>query len=250
MPRSVKARQRRKLAVRLKAIEPNSMFKNCRVIGCRKPARAATGDGLDTRFCRTHADQNARHGSPYRKSFTAVEINPYRRAALDWLLANEDDGFVKNAIARVKGLYDRAGPYEEAFRLRGMPPKERGRKAWARLRHHRVDPRIAIAAWLAVEAICRDDPQAEHKGEFKRVQAAKIVHRLASGTHKMWRCGLGGTTELHAYPASRGKVLRYIGNDIESAVELLAQKKLYAIGKSTYQRIRPRSVQPRRRAPR
>ena len=63
------------------------MFKNCRVIGCKKPARAATDDGLDTRFCRAHADHYARHGSPYTRSYTATEINPYRRAALAWLRA-------------------------------------------------------------------------------------------------------------------------------------------------------------------
>lgn len=222
MPRSVKARQHRKREVKRRAAEPSSMFKNCRVIGCKRPARAATGDGLDTRFCRAHADQYARHGSPYRKSYTASEIAPYRRAALAWLKAHEGDRLVGNAIERVRGLYDRARPHVEAFRLRGMSPRERAYVAWARLRNAGVDPRKVIATWLAVEAITRDRPGGvEGQTEFKRVQAAKIIHRLASGSHRKWSQGAAGATELHVYPASRGQVLRHLGEDVERAVELL-----------------------------
>jgi hypothetical protein len=202
------------------------MFKTCRVIGCKQPARAATEDGLDTRLCRRHADQHARHGSPYRKSYTAAELNPYRRAAVEWLAAHEGDRLVANAIQRVRGLYDRAGPHVEAFRLRGLSPRERANAAWARLRKHGVDPRLVVAAWLAIEMKSKDDPQAETKPEFRRVQAAKVVHRLASGTHKRWTPESGKATELHAYPASRGNVLRHIGEDLERAIELLAERTL------------------------
>ena len=72
--------------------------------------------------------------------------------------------------------------------------------------------------------IVRDDIQGVDTVEFKRVQAAKIVHRLASGTHNRWSQGVGGANELHVYPASRGKVLRYIGKDVQGAVELLYEK--------------------------
>ena len=224
MVRSVVTRRTRKEEVRRRAAAPNHMFKDCRVIGCRRPARAATGDGLDTRWCRVHADQYARHGSPYRKSFTARELNPYRRAAVTWLIVSEGDRYVANAIKRVEGLYGRAGSHEEAFRLRGMSPKERARKAWARLRHHKVDPRVVIAAWLAVEMATTDLPGADDRREYKQVQAAKIIHRLASGTHKRWSAGPAGPAELHAYPVSRGLVLRYIGASLESAAELLAPR--------------------------
>jgi hypothetical protein len=143
-----------------------------------------------------------------------------------WLIANEADRHVVNAIQRVQGLYNRAGHHEEAFRLRGLSPSERARKAWARLRHHKVDPRLVVAAWLAVEMATADQPQAEDRREYKRVQAAKIVHRLASGTHKRWSEGPAGSQELHAYPASRGLVLRHLGASLEGAVELLAPKAI------------------------
>jgi hypothetical protein len=197
------------------------MFKMCRVVGCKSPARAGTQDGLDTRFCRSHADHYARHGSPYKRSYSATEINPYRRAAVEWLLVNKADRWVANAIQRVTTLYANAGPHEEAFRLRGLAPRERATKAWARLRKHDIDPLLVVSVWLAVEMIVRDDVQGVDTVEFKRVQAAKIVHRLASGTHKRWPQGVASAKELHVYPASRGNVLRYIGKDVQGAVELL-----------------------------
>lgn len=199
------------------------MFTRCRVVGCSRPARAGTGDGLDTRFCRSHADHYARHGSPYKASYRAQEIKPYRVAALTWLEANQSDAYVANAVDRVATLLRTAGPHVEAFRLRGLSPQERAKAAWARLRKAGIDPRRVVAAWLAIEMIIRDDPQAERKGEFKQVQAAKLAHRMASGTHKRW--GEGPTaTELHVYPRPRGRVLRHMGEALEKACELLIEK--------------------------
>src|SRR5215471_1164083 len=78
-------RQRRKEEIKARAARPNQMYRYCRVIGCGKPARAGTSDGLDTRFCRLHAGLFQCHGSPYKKSYRATVLNPYRRAALAWL---------------------------------------------------------------------------------------------------------------------------------------------------------------------
>lgn len=213
-------KRERKQDVKARAQEPSHMFTRCRVVGCSKPARAGTDDGLDTRFCRSHADHYSRHGSPYKRSYTAKEIAPYRKAALAWLEANKDDMWVRNAVERVTTLYQAAGPHVEAFRLRGLSPEARAKAAWARLRKAAIDPCRVVAAWLAVEMILRDDPQPETKTEFKRVQAAKLVHKMASGTHKLWGDGPAGI-EMHVYPRSRGRVLRHIGDDLEQATELL-----------------------------
>jgi hypothetical protein len=230
-------RQRRKDEVKGRAKRPNHMYSYCRVIRCGKRARAGTTEGLDTKFCRSHADQHQRHGSPYKKSYTAKEINPYRRAALEWILANEDDVWVKNAIAGVEGLYRQAGPHVEAFRLRGQNPRARAWAAWARLREADVDPRIPLAVWLAVEMVIADDPQGDWHTEFKQVQAAKIVHRLVSGSHKRWEREIPHpewsslpskkiVEEMHVYPQSRGRVLRHIGKDLEEAAALLVDQRL------------------------
>ena len=131
----------------------------------------------------------------------------------------------------VKALYRRAGPHIEAFRLRGLSPRQRAWAAWARLRKAEVDPLEPVAAWLALEMAISNDPQPVGPIEFKRVQAAKLVHRMASGTHKkwdqpIWSDGRTQRVELHVYPRSRGRVLRHIGEDLEGAVELLADHQL------------------------
>ncbi|ESZ09302.1 hypothetical protein X736_03090 [Mesorhizobium sp. L2C089B000] len=203
-----------------RAQEPSHMFGRCRVVGCSKPARAGTEDGLDTRFCRSHADHYARHGSPYRPSYGAREVAPYRDAALAWLKAHENDTYVRNAVDRVVTLLQTSGPHVEAFRLRGLSPHDRAKAAWARLRKAAVDPRRVVAAWLAIEMIIRDDPQAERRAEFKQVQAAKLIHKMASGTHKRWGEG-ANAKELHVYPRSRGRVLRHVGEALEEACALL-----------------------------
>ncbi len=217
-------KRERKAEVSARANWPSSMFSRCRVVGCSRPARAGTQDGLDTRFCRSHADHYARHGSSYKRSYTAKELAPHRKAAKAWLEANKDDKWVRNAIDRVNTLYATAGPHVEAFRLRGLSPEERAKAAWARLRKAKIDPVAVIAAWLTVELAIAADPQPETKSEFRQVQAAKLVHKMASGTHKRWEAGAAGVQELHVYPRSRGRVLRHLGVEIEQAASLLRSR--------------------------
>ena len=213
------------------------MYGYCRVVGCSNPARAGTSSGLDRRFCRKHADHYSRHGSPYKKSYKAIELAPYRHVVRKWLKANKDDRWLVNATQRVGGLYSNAGRFEEAFRLAGMAPRDRARKAWARLRQADVAPEKVVECWLVAELAVRLDEQPDGTSEFKRVQAAKLIHRLASGSHKRWertpQFGGGGVQqrpaqviEIHKYPHSRGKVLRHIGADMEEACGLVVSEHL------------------------
>ena len=89
--------------------------------------------------------------------------------------------------------------------------------------HDGLRPDSVVAAWLGVKLTVAEDNQAPSSPEFARVQAAKVVHRLASGTHKRWK---STGEELHAYPQSRGRVLRHIGEDTEKAIELLEEHHL------------------------
>jgi len=229
-------RQRKKVKVKARASVPNSMYNHCRIIGCAEPARAGTSDGLDLMYCRSHADLHQRHGSSFKVSYTAKVLNPYRRAALGWLESNEKNPWARNAVERVNGLYSQAGPHVEAFRLRGMNAEERAKAHWARLRKAAIDPRLVVAAWLAVEMSIRDDSQPITTQEFKRVQATKLVHRMASGTHRRWEQQVNNpnnswqpkirVTELHVFPRSRGRILRHIGKDLEQTVELLVAHHL------------------------
>ena len=209
-------RQRRRADVRRRASTPDLDFSHCRAPGCPNPSRAGTSDGLGRVYCRSHYEHYQRHGSPFKKSYTAAQLNPYRRAALEWLLANEDEFWVKHSIKSVRILYGRAGEFVEAFSLRGLTPKERAKAHWARLRKHDVDPRLVVAAWLAVEMVVHDDTQPNDRIEFRRVQGAKVVHRMASGSRRTW-----GGQKFEVYPRPRGKVLRYIGESLQEACALL-----------------------------
>jgi len=226
-------RLRRKREVAQRARAAGLGRRQCAVIGCPRLTRASAGTGLNDRFCKSHEEHHQRHGSPYRGSYTAAELNPYRRAAFEWITANQDSFFVKRAIAGVHGLYLNAGQRVEAFRMRGLAPRDRARAAWARLRDAQIDARIVLAVWLAVELIILDDPHAVKTAEYKRVQAAKIVHRIVSGSHKRWEIekadGRLAVTELHKYPYSRGRVLRHMGEDLERVAELVADKHLAEI---------------------
>jgi hypothetical protein len=71
------------------------MFKYCRVMGCGEPTTAGAGKGLNRRFCRRHEDHYERHGSPYKRSYTAAQLAPHRKAAREWLVAHEDDPAVR-----------------------------------------------------------------------------------------------------------------------------------------------------------
>jgi len=227
------SRQRRKADVVQRAETPNHMYSRCRIIGCRNPATAGEGKGLNRLYCRKHEDHYQRHGSYTKPSHPASVIRPLHDAALQWITAYQDQHTVQLAIEAVRGLYRRAGPTIEAHRLAGLSPEQRARAAWARLRDAKVDPRKPLAAWLAVELAISQDPQPENKPEFKRVQAAKLIHRMASGTHKRWEQekadGSLTVTELHKYPASRGRVLRHLGEQLEKAAGILADPCLTTI---------------------
>jgi len=222
---------KRRRDVKDRASRPAPAYASCRVLGCGKSTRAGTKDGLDSRLCRGHAEQLQRHGSLSNRGYTARVLNPYRRAALKWLDENCADRWVENAIKRVTGLYGRAGTHTEAFRLRGLSVQERAKAHWARLRESGVEPALVVAAWLAVELLVADDPQADKKPLFKQVQAAKLVHRMASGSHRKWETARPDPSnpsrvqkrveELHVYPRSRGRVLVHIGKQLEEANEIL-----------------------------
>ena len=102
-------RQKRKDEVKARAKTPDHMYSYCRVIRCGKPARAGTADGLDMRYCRSHADHYQRHGDPLQGSYPASILNAYRRGAFDWLTENSGEFWADNALTRIQGIYSRAG---------------------------------------------------------------------------------------------------------------------------------------------
>lgn len=223
-------RHRRAEDVKGRAASARANYIRCRVVGCPELTRAAAAEGLSNLYCRKHEEHFQRHGSYFKKSYTGPQLAPYRRAAEAWVRSHLVLPRVANAVESVRSLMDTSGSAEEAFRLRGRPPRERAQIAWARLRNAGADPVKVLSVWLAIELIQRDDPQPESKVEYRRVQAAKVLHRIASGTHKRWETptasGRVVVQELHAYPQSRGRVLRHIGDSLERCAELVVQHHL------------------------
>ena len=82
-----------------------------------------------------------------------------------------------------------------------------------------IEPERLLAIHMAVAALIEDDRGSHRVTEFRLVQTAKAVHRLASGTHRVWEWPMDDGTvrplHFHAYPRSSGIVLRLIGREID-----------------------------------
>jgi hypothetical protein len=217
----VHRRQRRIAKLHERIAGPQDAYERCRAYPCTHRTTADRGEGLNRLYCRKHIEFYRRHGSYLKRSYSAGELRPYRVKALAWLQAHCDDQSVRLAVAGVQRLYRAAGAPIEAFRLTGMTPTERARAMWAQLRVRAVDPTEVIAAWMAVDTRLQDDPQPDRHEEFRLVQVAKLVHRMAGGTHKRWERerpnGSIEVTELHKHPVSRGTVLRVLGRAVAEA---------------------------------
>lgn len=220
---SISTRQRRLASLRARITSPQDAYERCRIYPCTNRTTADRGEGLNRLYCRQHVEHYRRHGSYVKGSYRVSELRAYRQKALEWLKERESAPEVRLAVAAVRGLYASAGAPVEAFRLTGKSPAERARAVWAQLRSRGVEPRNVLAAWLAVVMRLRDDPQPDRHEEYRRVQAAKLLHRMAGGTHKRWeRTRADGTvevTELHRHPVSRGRVLRVLGDALADACE-------------------------------
>ena len=218
-------RQRRARDLRARLAQGDGAFARCQVYPCENRPTAGSGDGLNRRYCRKHIEHYRRHGSYVKKSYGAGELRPYRVAVLQWLREHAADPSVSTALGRIRELLSMSGRPVEAFRLAGLSPAERARNAWAMLAKRCVDPEEIVAAFLAVQMRLRDDPQPDRHTEYRNVQAAKLLHRMAGGTHRRWeRARADGSvevTELHRHPISRGLILRVLGQNLADACQTL-----------------------------
>lgn len=214
-------RQRRTRNLRARIAQAEGALRRCQVYPCENRPTAASGDGLNRLYCRKHIEHYRRHGSYVKKSYGSGELRPYRAAALRWLREHTADRQVSSALSRVRGFLSASGRPVEAFRLAGMTPAERARNVWALLAKRGIDPAEIVAAFLAVRMRLRDDPQPDRHAEYRDVQAAKLLHRMAGGTHKRWERERGDgsveVTKLHRHPVSRGLVLRVLGQSLADA---------------------------------
>lgn len=151
------------------------------------------------------------------------------------------------ALYWLKGLLQDSGRTELAHRLKGKPARQRARVAFARLHEAGIEPERLLRIYLAVCALIEDDAGSHRVEEFRVVQVAKAVHRLASGSHQFWEIPLkdGRTAPLamHTYPASSGFVLRVMGRQIEEACRDVASASLDEIRELKRERFGPHPSQ-------
>lgn len=201
---------------------------------CGRPTMRAAGTGLAPHFCKRHVEHRARHGSHWHGTYSASQLKPYISAASSYVrLWAGNDRFIAAAIDAIQASLAEAGPVEIATRLRGLSAARRARIALARLRVAGIPAERIVSIVLAVSALIEDDPASHRTKEFRTVQVAKAVHRLASGTHKVWEIvdhhGRKGRTELHTYPTSSGRVLRVMGRMLEEPCGWVVERHLAAV---------------------
>lgn len=194
---------------------------HCASFGCTRPTMAAAGAGLSTVLCRYHVQWKARHGSEWCGTFKAADLKPHRRAAAAWVRQHREDPAVVRALSGLGWLMAFAGPVERANEIKRKPAAHRAKVALARLQERSISPERLLTTHIAVTALIEDDREAHKRStEFRIVQVAKAVHRLASGTH--WNFGgrvpgQGRRALKDAiYPKSSGRVLRVLGGLIEA----------------------------------
>jgi hypothetical protein len=233
MTRSLESRELRKLDIRQRSKEQTEdSHKRCALFGCSLYSMRAAGQGLSA-HCRYHVQYAARHGSLWKRSYSATELAPFRKTARGWLSKNSNDKIVAQALGNFEALLSGAGLTEIATRLRGLKPQERARIAVARLREAKVPALRLLEVVLAVNMIILDDPIIDRAKQFRLYQVAKPCHRMASGYHKKWtREASNGstiTTEIHAYPKSSGRVLGYLGAELERCAEWVIEAHIRTV---------------------
>jgi hypothetical protein len=241
MASSLRGQQHRARKVKVRIVAPSEDYlPRCTVPDpatgkiCGRPTARAAKVGLSAFTCRYHQQHKQRHGSHWCKSPSAVTLKPYLSAALSFIGAHRTDPFISAALNGMGAIMASAGPVEIATRLNGLPPANRARIAMARLREAGIKPQRLLAIPLAVAALIEDAPETVHRTtEWRIVAIAKAAHRLASGTHRVWPVaqpdGRTKRIEMHAYPRSSGRVLRYLGEMIDKECELVIDHHLAGV---------------------
>jgi hypothetical protein len=207
----------------------------------------AAREGLAPHHCRACVEHRQRHGSYWRPSFKASELRPYITAATAYVgLRAANDKFIAAAISDIRLALEDAGPVEIATRLKGMSATKRAKVGLARLRVEGVAPQRIVSIVLAVSALIKADSTAPREKEFRTVQICKAVHRLASGTHRVWvvedHQGRKRRTEMHAFPKSTGRVLREMGRMLERPCEWVVEKHVMGVLSHRKRYGRPRAA--------
>lgn len=187
----------------------------CPVPGCGRKVERTMGTGLSLTHCRYHIQFRNRHGSFWKKSYSAAELRPYREAASRCTKCPHNDGPLGVALANLQWMLDTSGPVKRVIDTFRLDPKSKARAAIARMREARVSPLKLLINCIAVTAAVHNDPirgggPADY---YRHVQIAKACRRTASGSHAVY----GPGSRHDRYPRSGGRFLPVLGKMIDEA---------------------------------
>lgn len=172
-----------------------------------------------------------RHGSLWKRTIPAATLQPYRQAARQFVKVHRANLFVSAALSGLQSTMDGAGSVGQpsTIRSRYASPREKARASLGRLREANVPAERLLCAYLAVAGAIAEDPigPGGEPGEYRRVQAAKAVFRLASGYHSVY--GPGPNQRFDRYPRSSGSVLQYLGMMLDECCDHVREQHLVAI---------------------
>lgn len=179
-------------------------------------------------YCRRCCQRANRHGCHWKRTYSAAVLDPYRKAAERFLKTHPNDIWVVAAVHALDCLMADSGPVERIVDVNELlDPPAKARAALARLRRAGIAPRRLLVNYLAVCAAIAEDPVSpgSEATEYRRVQAAKAVFRLASGSHVVYAPG----SRYDRYPRSAGLALRHLGLMLEEACEHVREAHLPAV---------------------
>lgn len=200
----------------------------CVIVGCSRPTAARAGKGLSLYYCRRCCQSANRHGCHWKKTYPTVTLEPYRRAAGRFIETHPYDVWIVAALHALQCLMDYAGLVERIVDVNQLlKPPAKAQASLARLRRAEVDPKRLLVNYLAVAGAIAEDPisPGSERQDYQRTQAAKVVFRLASGSHVVY----GPGNRYDRYPRSGGAALRHLGKALEEACEHVEAYHLAAI---------------------
>jgi hypothetical protein len=191
--------------------------RTCAIPGCRRLAQRSAGKGFSHTHCRYHVQFKNRHGSYSKGTYSAATLAPYRKAVRRFLAAHppQRQGGLSGVF-----MVCLSANYSSVLDARSRSPAVKASAVLARLRDSDVPHMRVLEAYLAVCTAVADDPirPGGDPDEYRRVQAAKAVHRLASGERKDY----GDYGSYHRYSRSSGLMLRHLGVQLDDACGKLA----------------------------
>ena len=206
---------------------------SCSIPFCGRPAMRAIGVGHAEYHCRYHVQFKARHGSHWHLTYKAADLKPYLTVAAEWIEEHREEIPVAYPLMGLMGLLEGSGRAERAQDIKRLPAASKARIAFARLREAGIEPERLLAINMAVGALIEDDNGSHRVEEFRLVQTAKAVHRLASGNHGHYEWPMADGTlrpvHTHNYPRSSGIVLRVIGKEIDELCGGVAERSLQEV---------------------